>query len=105
MFAAPRALQTLVQRISCVVSAARSGPVHTPAAMLSTSPTRPGAVESVGSVFQRGAAIVTTGLRSERAETVPSGLVAVLTATTVAPTSAAASVYSLPFAPAIGRQP
>src|SRR4051812_48521579 len=90
--------------MSWTASAATTGPVHTPAPMVRTSPTRPGALESVGSDFQRGAAIAAAAVWSERAETEPSGLVAVLTATSDLPTSAPVSVYWLPVAPAMAWQ-
>src|SRR4051812_36951558 len=73
--------------------------------MASTSPTWPDELESTGSDAQRGAAGSTVALRSERADTVPSTFAAVLTATSVSPTSAATGVYFAPVAPAIEWQP
>src|SRR4051794_3170788 len=82
-----------------------TGPVQTPPVMVSTSPTRPAALESSGRVFQRGAAIAATAVWSLRADAEPSGLVAVTTATSALPMSAATSLYWTPAAPAIGWQP
>src|SRR4051794_10920279 len=91
--------------MSWTVSVSTAGPVHVPPAMLSTSPTWPAELEIVGSDAQRGAAGSTVALRSERTEAAPSAFAAVLTATSVLPTSAASGVYLAPVAPAIERQP
>src|SRR5437764_11824768 len=91
--------------MSWTVSVSTAGPVHVPPAMLSATPTWPAELEIVGSDAQRGAAGSTVALRSERADTAPSAFAAVLTATSVVPTSAATGVYRAPVAPAIERQP
>ena len=100
----PRETHTLVQRISSVVSETTTGPLQVPGVIVTPSPTRPALLEISGSVRQRGPASVATVVSADRAEALPSTLLAVWTTTNVLPTSAASSVYWGPVAPAIGAQ-
>ncbi len=93
-----------MQRISSVASEVTTGPLQVPGVIVTVAPTRPEPAIS-GSVRQRGPAMVATAVWAERAEAEPSTFVAVLTATSEWPTSAASSVYCAPVAPAIGAQP
>ena len=95
-----RGTQTLVQRMITVVSVVTTGPLQVPGVAVTVSPTLL-LPAIVGSVFQRGPAIVATAVSAERAEAEPSTLDAVLTTTIFLPTSAATGVYCTPPAPAI----
>ena len=102
--ALPSAAHALVQRISCTTSLVSVGPLHEPGVMLKMSPTVPGSEPMRGSEFHRGAAGMMTEVAVEAEATDPSAFVAVTTATSVCPTSAAAGVYCPAVAPAIAAQ-
>lgn len=84
-------MHTFVQRMISTLSVAIAGPLHTPAVIETDTPTCALFAEIVGSVFHRGGAITTTWAR-DTADTEPSELVAVTTATSPWPTSAATGV-------------